>query len=190
MATTLVWNAAVSNLWKTDAGYFGIKVDEAQQKHDLLHRPWDFAADLARTIGHQLWLWAHTLVTVGPSVTAGPAILAVLGLLVYGVTVLQRHAREAPESLDWWQRGLVVLIFLAGAFLIVIANYLYWTEPHSSQIGGIQPRDFMPLVVLIPVAIGALPWRWADTGRARFPIPVLLVPALVVFCTILTFRMY
>ena len=48
----------------------------------------------------------------------------------------------------------------------------------------------MPLVVLIPVAIGALPWRWADTGRARFPIPVLLVPALVVFCTILTFRMY
>jgi hypothetical protein len=190
VAMTLAWNAAVSDLWKTDAGYFGIKVDEAQQKHDLVHRPWDFGADLARTIVHQLWSWTHTLVTVGPSVTAGPAILAVAGLLVYGITALQRHSREEPESLDRWQRGLLVLVFLAGSLLIAIANYLYWTEPHSSQVGGIQPRYFMPLVVLIPVAIGALPWRWADTGRARFPIPVLLVPALVVFCTILTFRMY
>jgi len=48
----------------------------------------------------------------------------------------------------------------------------------------------MPLVVLVPVAIGALPFRWADTARARFPVPVLLVPTLLVFCVILTFRMY
>jgi hypothetical protein len=67
---------------------------------------------------------------------------------------------------------------------------VYWTQPRESVIGGIQPRYLMPLVVLVPVAVGSLPFRWANTDRARFPIPVLLAPALVVFCAIVTFRMY
>lgn len=190
IAMTVVWNAAVSDLWKTDAGYFGIKVDEAAQRHELLNQPWEFGADLARAIVHQLWYWTHTLVTVGESVTAGPAVLAVVALVVYGVTSLLRHRTETSTPLDWWQRGLVVVVFLAGCLLIAIPNYLYWTEPGSNQVRGIQPRYFMPLVVLIPVAIGALPFRWADMGRARFPIPVLLVPTLLGFCVILTYRMY
>jgi uncharacterized membrane protein len=84
----------------------------------------------------------------------------------------------------------VAIVFLAGSLLIAVANYLYWTEPNSSQVGGIQPRYFMPLLVLLPVAIGSLPWKWADTGKARVPVSVLLVPSVIVFCTILTFRMY
>jgi uncharacterized membrane protein len=190
VATTLLWNAAVSDLWKTDAGYFGIRVDEEAQKHALTHEPWDFAIDLVRTIPHDFWYWAHTQVTVGPSVTHGPAILALVGLAVYAATSLLRHAREASLELEWWHRALVVLVFLAGSVLIAGANYLYWTEPNSSRVGGIQPRYFMPLLVLIPVAIGSLKFRWADTGKARFPIPVLLVPTLLVFCVILTYRMY
>jgi hypothetical protein len=189
-AMTVVWNAAVSDLWKTDAGYFGIRVDEDTQKHELLHHPWEFGADLARTVVHQLWYWTHTLVTVGGSVTAGPAILAVLGLAVYGVTSLMRDRTEPLIPLDWWHRALVLVVFFTGCLLIAIPNYLYWTEPASSQVGGIQPRYFMPLAVLVPVAIGALPFRWADTARARFPIPLFLVPTLLVFCVILTFRMY
>jgi hypothetical protein len=190
VATTVVWNAAVGGLWKTDAGYFGIKVDEVAQKHALVHQPWDFGADLARTIFHQFWFWTHTQVTVGPSSTSGPAILAVIGLAVYGVTSLLRDRTEAPIPLDWLQRALVVIVFLAGSLLTAVGLYLYWTEPNSSQVGGIQPRYFTPLLVLLPVAIGSLPWKWADTGRARFAVPVLLVPSVIVFCTILTFRMY
>jgi uncharacterized membrane protein len=139
---------------------------------------------------HQLWYWAHTQVSVGPSVTHGAAILAVLGLAVYAVTSLLRHRTEAPVPLDWLQRALVVIVFLAGSLLIAVANYLYWTEPNASQVGGIQPRYFMPLLVLIPVAIGSLPFRWANTDKARVPVPVLLVPTLLVFCVVLTFRMY
>ena len=190
VVTTALWNAAVGDLWKTDAGYFGIRVDDAAQRHALLHQPWDFAGDLARSIYHQLWYWAHTQVTVGPSVTHGPAILAVIGLVVYGVTSLLRHRTEAPQPLDWLQRALVVLVFLVGSVLIAVANYLYWTEPGASQVNGMQPRYFMPLLVLLPVAVGSLPFRWADTGKARFPVPVLLVPTLLVFCVILTYRMY
>jgi hypothetical protein len=46
------------------------------------------------------------------------------------------------------------------------------------------------LLVLIPVAIGSLPFRWANTDKARVPVPALLVPTLLVFCVILTVRMY
>jgi hypothetical protein len=81
-------------------------------------------------------------------------------------------------------------VFLLGSLLIAVANFLYWTTPNTSQVGGIQPRYFTPLLVLLPIAVGTLPFRWADTGRARFPIPVLLVPTVVVFCVIATFRMY
>jgi hypothetical protein len=187
---SVAWNAGVGDVWKTDAGYFFIHVDDATQKHELLHRPWDFGADLVRTGWHYAWNWTHTLFTVGPSVTRGPAILAVLALVVYVMSSLQRARREARDPLSWWHRGLVLLVLLAGVVLVAAANYIYWTEPGQSQIGGIQPRYFMPLVALIPVAVGSLPWRWADTGRARFPIPLLLAPTLVVFCTIVTFKMY
>jgi uncharacterized membrane protein len=184
------WNAAVGDVWKTDAGYFNIHVDDATQKHELLHRPWDFGFDLVRTIGHDLWYWVHTLVTVGPSVTHGPAVLAVAALLVYALSSVNRARVEAMASLAWLQRGLIVLVFLAGFVLVAAANYVYWTEPGGSRIGGIQPRYLMPLVVLIPVAIGALPFRWMNSDRARFPFPSLLAPALVAFCAIVTFRMY
>jgi hypothetical protein len=187
---SLVWNASAGDVWKTDAGYFNIRVDDVTQKHELLHRPWDFGADLLRAGYHQLWHWVTQPFTVGPSVTAGPGILAILCVAVYAVASLQRARREAPGPLGWWQRGLILLAFLAGVVLIGAANYVYWTPPGESQVGGIQPRYFVPLLVLLPVAIGALPWRWADTARARLPIPVLLAPTLVVFCVIVTFRMY
>ena len=184
------WNQVVGDLWKTDAGYFGIKVDDATQKHELLHRPWDFGADLLRSGYHQVWDWLHTQMTVGPSVTHGPAILAVLALVVYAASSLQRDSHEALEPLHWLRRLLVVLVLLVGIVLVAAANYVYWTEPGSSQIRGIQPRYFMPLIALVPVAIGSLPFRWARADRAGVPIGVLLAPTLAVFCVLATFRLY
>jgi hypothetical protein len=190
VAVSVFWNQAVGGLWKTDAGYFGIKVDDVTQRHELLHRPWDFGTDLMRTAYHQIWPWLHTQITVGPSVTRGPAILAVLALLAYAATSLLRDRTEAVESLHWLQRVLLVLVLGAGVVLVAVANYLYWTEPGSSQVGGIQPRYLTPLIVLVPVAIGSLPFRWARAGEARFPVATLLAPTLAVFCVVTTFRMY
>jgi hypothetical protein len=187
---TVVCNAAIGDVWKTDAGYFGVHVDESAQQHALLHRPWDFAADLARTAFHQGWEWTHTFVSVGPSVTAGPALLAVLALLIYGATSLQRDRAEAQPGLDWWQRGLVLLLLLAGVVLVAGAQYVSWTPPGRSRIELVQARFFMPLLVLVPVAIGPLPVRWLGAAKAKLPVAALLTPVLVVFCVLVAFRMY
>ena len=97
---------------------------------------------------------------------------------------------EAAAPLHWLQRVLIVLVLAVGVVLVAAANYVYWTEPGSSQVEGIQSRYLVPLLVLIPVAVGSLPFRWARAGEARLPIAVLLVPVLAVFCVIATFRMY
>jgi hypothetical protein len=187
---SMLWNASAGDVWKTDAGYFFINVDDVTQKHELLHSPWDFGVDLVRTGYHELWHWVTQPFTVGPSVTAGPGILAILCVAIYVVSSVQRARREAPVPLGWLQRGLILLAFLIGVVLIGAANYIYWTPPGLDRVEGIQPRYFMPLLVLLPVAIGSLPWKWADTARARVPVPLLLAPTLVAFCAIVTFRMY
>jgi uncharacterized membrane protein len=190
VVVSVLWNASAGDVWKTDAGFFNIKVDDVTQRHELLHRPWDFGVDLLRTGYHEVWHWVHQPFTVGSSVTHGPAILAVLGLVIYAVSSLQRARAESTAPLGWLQRTLILLAFVIGVVLIGAANYVYWTPPGLARVEGIQPRYFVPLLVLLPVAIGSLPWKWADTARARVPIPVLLAPTLAVFCAIVTFRMY
>jgi uncharacterized membrane protein len=190
VVVSLFWTALAGDVWKTDAGYFFIEVDDVTQKHELLHRPWDFGVDLVRAGYHELWHWVSQPFTVGPSVTAGPGIVAVLCVAIYVVSSLQRARAEAPVPLGWLQRVLILLAFLIGVVLIGVANYIYWTPPGLDRVEGIQPRYFMPLLVLLPVAVGSLPWKWGDTARARVPIPVLLAPTIVVFCVVVTFRVY
>ena len=92
---TVLWTSSAGNVWKTDAGYFNITVDDVTQKHELLHHPWDFGVALLRTGYHELWPWVHQPFTVGPSVARGPAILAVLAIAIYAVSSVQRARTEA-----------------------------------------------------------------------------------------------
>jgi uncharacterized membrane protein len=187
---TMVWTAAVGNLWKTDAGYFGIRVDDAFQRHQLLHRPWDFAGDFARSVWNQGLGWMKTVVDVGPSVTHWGWLIAVPIFVVYALVAMQRDRAEPEAGLSWAQRLLVALVFVVGVVGVAAGMYLYYTEPGASEIFGIQPRYLVPLLPLIPVAIGALRARWARAATTRFPIGVLLVPVLLVFVVSVTYRMY
>ena len=105
------------------------------------------------------------------------------------VVALQRD-RDEPPGLDPWQRGLVVLVLLAGLALVLLANYLYWTTPGNDVITGVQARYLEPLLVLIPVAVGGVNVRWLRAREAAFPLAVLLVPCLAVFCVTLALRMH
>jgi len=190
VVVSVAWNQAVGNLWKTDAGYFGIKVNSTYQKHRLLHAPWDFAADTVRTVVDQSLGWLKTLVDVGPSVTHWPWALAITIVAIYAVVSIQRDRREPDTNLHWLHRALIVLVLLVGLVGVIAANYIYWTTPGLDEVGGVQPRYLVPLMALVPVAIGAPRWGWTRAATARFPLAALLVPVLVVFLVSMTFRMY
>jgi hypothetical protein len=48
----------------------------------------------------------------------------------------------------------------------------------------------VPLLALLLVAVGTPRFVWARADTARVPAAVFLVPALLVFCVSVTFRMY
>ena len=168
-----LWNQAVGDLWKTDAGYFGVKVDDAVQRHELLHR----AVGLRRrprcargtTRG---WDWLHTLVDgraerhPRPGDPGGDRASSIYAAVVDAARPRRgaRAPRLAPAgaSSSWscW-----------SGFVLRRRRRSTCTgpSPASSQIGGIQPRYFVPLLALVPVAdrLAAVPVGPRD--RATVP---------------------
>ena len=163
------------------------------QKHELLHQPWDFGADLVRTGYHELWHWVHT--ARSPSARAspqGPAILAVLCVAIYVVVVAAARPQPRRRSpLGWLQRGLILLVFLIGVVLVGVAE-LHLLDAARARPGGGHPTPLLHAAAraapggdrVVAVAAGRTP------HAPRVPVPVLLAPTLVVFCVIVTFRMY
>jgi hypothetical protein len=187
---SLVWNSVVGGLWKSDAGLFGVQVDPARQRHLLVTEPWRFAGAVAHSVGDQWWHWAKALITVGGSVAIWPTAAALASLLLLGAISLQRTAREPDTGLAWSQRIILLVVFVIGALLVFGAQYVYWTTPGDNVVEGMQARFFVPLLVLLPVAVGPLPGRWARSATARVPLVLGLIPIYIAFAVTIAFRQY
>ena len=183
------WNSVVGDLWKTDAGFFGVAVDPGRQRHLLVTRPWDFAGAAVNTVGDDSWHWAKQLFTMGPSVAVWPTVAVVAALLVWIAVSVQRTTGE-ERGFALWQRVLLVLVFVVGALLVLGAQYVYWSKPGADTVDGMQARFFVPLLVLLPLAVGPAPWRWARSDVARVPVAVAMVPVFVALGITIAFRMY
>ena len=83
-----------------------------------------------------------------------------------------------------------MLVFVIGCLLVLGAQYVYWSVPGADVIGGMQARFFVPLLVLVPIAIGPRRRDWASPATARVPVGALLVPLYVALLVSITFRMY
>jgi Predicted membrane protein (DUF2142) len=188
VVVSVVWNQVVGDLWRTDATYFGIVPDPPARRHELLTAPWHFVADALRTVPDQFWEWTKGLFGVGPSVTDWPGIVIGVALAIFVVVALQHDGHE-PRPLRWFERGLVLVLFVIGMALVFAANYVYWTTPGNDEISGIQARYFVPLLVLIPLMVGTPRARWLGAREARIPLSLLLVPFFVVFAVSVTAQM-
>jgi len=187
MGVTVVWNAIVGGLWKTDAAYFGVKVNPARQQHLLLTQPWKFAWAAVATTFDSAWEWVRTYTSVGPSVTHWPSIVGVTASLVLLLVALQ--ARREPARFVVAQRVVLLVLLVLVVLLTLGAQYVYWSAPGADRVGGMQARFFLPGLVLLPLAVGPIRARWADSERATMPLALLLVPALGLFCASLAPRM-
>ncbi len=186
---SVAWNSVVGDLWKTDAAFFGVHVNPTRQRHLLVTRPWDFAGAAVRTVADGAWDWTKQLFTMGPSVAVWPTVAVVASLLVMAAVSVQRARRE-PDGLAWSQRLVVAVVFVVGALLVLGAQYVYWSKPGADVVGGIQARFFVPLLVLLPIALGPAPWRWARAATARVPVALAVVPVYVALAVTIAFRMY
>ena len=160
-----------------------------RQRHLLLTEPWTFAEAAARTVWDGAWHWAKQLITLGPSVSVWPTVAVLVALVLLGAVSVQRAQRE-PPGLDPSQRLLVLGVFVIGALLVLGAQYLYWSAAGADEIGGMQARFFVPLLALLPIAAGPVPWRWASSWTAQIPMALTLVPLYVALAVTIAFRTY
>jgi hypothetical protein len=188
VATTALLSALLGTQWRTDADYFGIAPDPSAQREELTSAPWHFAADSVRTVWHETGTWLRGVWGVGPSNTHLPFVVILVGVVLYLFVSVQRE-RSEPIGLHWQQRLLVAVTFLVGFGFLLVASYVYWTTPGNDVITGVQARYFLPLLVLIPVAIGGVDRRWLRARDSVVPLAVALVPFVVLFCAAVAFRM-
>lgn len=188
IVVSVVTNEIVGDLWRTDADFFGIEPDPAARRHLLLTAPWQFVADSMRTVPEELWGWLKGIWGVGPSVTDWPGIVIVAALALYALVSVQ-CARDDCGGLRILERGVVLVVLIVTTALVFAANYVYWTTPGNDVITGIQARYLVPILVLIPLVLGPLPFRWLDSARARFPVALLLAPFLLFFVVSVALRM-
>jgi hypothetical protein len=186
---SILWNAAVENLWRTDADLLGIKIDPDVQRHRLLTRPWEFVEQAFRSVVHQIDDWLRAFVNVGDRVVDLWPLLVVIALVLAILAVSLQADRDEPPAFHWQQRALVAVTFLLGIALVFGANYIIYTGPNDDEISGLAARYFVPLLVLVPLAIGVLPWAWARARDALVPIAVGYVPFYAVFVVAVAERM-
>ncbi len=186
---TVVWNLIVGGLWKTDAAMFGVAVDPERQRHLLLTEPWHFVGAAITTTADSTWEWVRTFTSVGGSVTNWPSVVGVVGSLVLLLVALQSF-REPPARLRLASRGLFLVILGLVVLISLGALYVQYSVPGASRVEGMQARFFLPGLVLLPLAVGPIRARWADSRAAALPLALLLVPVLVLFCASLTLRMH
>jgi uncharacterized membrane protein len=118
-----------------------------------------------------------------------PTVGSLAAMAVFVALSVQRAPRE-PDDLDWTQRLLVVVVFVAGVLLVLGAQYVYWSKAGADAVGGMQARFFVPLLALLPIAVGPAPWRWARSASARVPVALAVVPVYVALAVTIAFRMY
>ncbi len=195
VAVSIAFNAAVENLWRTDAdllerlsGDRGIRIDPDAQKHALVHRPWEFLDKSLHSFVHYPGDWVRGWLNVGDRVVDIWPLLLLL-LIGVGVVVIALQADDEPAPFHWTQRALIAVTFVLGVGLVLGANYVYYTGPHDEDIGGLAARYFVPLLVLVPLVIGVLPWAWARARRTLVPLALGYVPFYAVFLVAVADRM-
>ena len=150
-------------------------------------------ADVAR---QQMFLHAHPafgVLLVTKSAVLGSSVIVLKGLALmgandvmpplplYGLFVLAIAVillLSPGGCLRTWRARLVLVgAAVASAAGMSLAEYLIWTAPGAGQVAGLQSRYYVPLLLLLALALPARPLIRMEPRARR----VVLLTACVVF---------
>jgi uncharacterized membrane protein len=87
---------------------------------------------------------------------------------------------RARAALPFARQGIVFAAVLASVGLIFLLEYLTWTPLGSPVVEGVQGRYFMPLAVILPAYLPAIPSRMAARVFLPVRLGLLAFPAISV----------
>lgn len=72
-------------------------------------------------------------------------------ILLLGIFFVTKEEKE--EKIDWITKMIVIMLILGIVLLIFTSLYIQWTPVYNGTVTGIQARYFIPILLLIPLAI-------------------------------------
>ncbi|MGB8982448.1 MAG: DUF2142 domain-containing protein [Anaerolineales bacterium] len=85
-----------------------------------------------------------------------PTLVSILFLLGLVLVLWNESTRE---HLNTKVRGILILVFAAGYAATILSLYLTFTAVGSDEVLGVQGRYFVPLALLLFLALSGLTWK-------------------------------
>jgi hypothetical protein len=140
--------------------------NEANPKAQLLYllsHPFSFLLTLAKDLVTNGWMYLRTWINgYGYYYWTPPMIVSIFFLLSLGAVLSADPTRERVSTR---QRVVFLLVFLAGYLATAASLYITFTPVGADKILGVQGRYFIPLALLLFLALASLPW----TGKISAP---------------------
>jgi len=127
------------------------------QLHYILDHPFTFSQIVIKDLIRNGWIYFQGWINgYGYYYWTPPQIVMLFFLLSLGAVILMNSTHE---QVDRKFRVVFIFVFVAGYLATVGAEYTTFTPVGSDQIFGMQGRYFVPLSLLLFLALASLPWQ-------------------------------
>jgi hypothetical protein len=180
LGVSVIWQGSQAHLFYCDSRYFGVTLDPAQQRHEILTQPLGVVGAGWRALLDFGDKWVGDVITIGGRVVDWPVVFAFFLLAGFFLLAVQRAPAER-WTLHWQQRVFLLVVFVV-AYYATITGWLVYCEAPPLHIGlAPHARLFLPGLALLPLALEVPRGRLGGLSSARIPITVLLVPFEIVW---------
>lgn len=126
--------------------------DSGGQVAGILRNPLKYLAVMLSTVNEYGLIWIKNLLgmSLGSFKFSLPEVMWLISFVMMVLLFVQRSESLKLKKADRWIFG-VVIVMVSG--LILTSLYIQWTPYENSIIEGVQGRYFLPILLLVPVAI-------------------------------------
>lgn len=157
--STIVVAAILNLVWLVYCSRFLIEfnagVNSKEQVIFILTHPIQYLIILFRTINFHFNIYYAGLSgdALGTYCVKASEIFIYAAIVISSMLFVSNREDEKKVKIDMPTRMLCFIIFAGIAVLIYTSLYVQWTPLKSTFINGVQPRYFLPILILVAIII-------------------------------------
>jgi uncharacterized membrane protein len=179
-AVSVLWQRATDHLFVCDVRYFGVTTDADLVTERLVGDPLRFVGALVNAVIDFGGDWIEQLVRFGDRELTWPTYVCVLVFAGFALLAMQRD-RESDVPLGAVRRSVFATALVIGVVVVLAAWLVYCSFPEIDFTSSPHARLFLPVLVLLPLALGPFRGRLAALGSIQLPVAIGLVGFYVIW---------
>lgn len=156
---TIIVAAILNLIWLAYCSRFLIEfnggVNSKEQVIFILTHPIHYAIIMFRTINFHFNIYYAGLSgdALGTYCVKASEIFIYAAIVITSMLFIANKEEKEKVKIDWITRLICTGVFASIAVLIYTSLYVQWTPLKSTFINGVQPRYFLPILILVAVII-------------------------------------